>query len=511
MALIVPEVNPQPIPDVREQPTASLETFGGGAGLEQIGQETQKLTASAGEIAAFEKIKAIQSAVQQGVASASALHTDLLTNPQTGLPAYKGVNSMTGQDKLWSQWQKGVNDISAGLPREAQYSFNKSALSMGDTFRQTLNAHVSAQMDKHDANSFEALVKNETQRAATSYGNEHALVSAFQNIDTFAKIRAQKLGLDDDQTKDFLRTIRSNFHETVLSQMVNDPNFHKQAENYFEANKDDMDTDSKDRVHQFLDVVPKQQKAVTKAAQDAYYKTNMHQAMTDMFDGKLSLTEAQRRFRDGELNKSDYNLLEGKLMKPGAMVTRSFEQSDPGTFNEVRTAQLTGSADPGEVQRMIAKGAADKKITPDDGKYLLAVNSEKPPTPRDSYIEAQAQTLRDFGNKYFSHTNFLGIQTNKDETNQETEKLVSDFYSAVDNSKAQQGKQIDNIRDHLKQMAMQKRFPGLGGLDKAPDVVIDVKGKVTRVLNPGQRSGLKAKYRIVPTSSEESASEGNEQ
>jgi hypothetical protein len=228
-----------------------------------------------------------------------------------------------------------------------------------------------------------------------------------------------------------------------------------------------------------------------------FHDTHMRSTMLDMFDGKLTLSEAQRRFANGELGKSDFDILEQKLNTPGFAAMRSFVASDPETFNEIRKAQLTGSKSPGEIQRMIAQGAGSKGITPDDGKYLLTINSEKPPTPRDKYIEAQAKNLRDFGDRYFAES-FLGMPIHKEKTSQEAHSLVSDFYNAVDKSQAQ-GEDIDKIRDRALKAAMQSRFPGLGNLDKVPDVVIDVKGRVVRVLNPDQHSGLKPKYRITHT------------
>jgi hypothetical protein len=499
MAIIIPEVNPEPLPNVRAQPAASLETFGGGAGAQAVSQENQKLANAAAEIAEFEKIRADQTAVQEASASLSALNTDLLTNPKTGLPSYKGTNAMAGQDKLWTEFRKGANKIASTLTgQQQQGAFTKIALSMGDSFNQYVNAHVSKELEKHDEQTFSSLLENETQRGAMAYGNDHILNDTLSKINGFAEARAQRLGLDENEKKKFMRQIHTNYHETVLSQMVNDPGALKQAKAYFSAHREDMDVESQDRVRNLFDVVPKQQEEASKKAKTDYYNANMRQAMLDMFDGKLTLSEAQRRFRQDILDKSDYNILESRLNKPDAAAMRSFLISDPETFNTIRQAQLSGSKDPGEIQRMIAKGAASKDVTPDDAKYLLTINSERPPTSRDRYIEAAANNIRDFGNRYFAETNFFGMPKNKDKTSRETEALLTDFYTAVDKAKAQQGEQIDELRDRVLKTAMQNRYPGLGSLEKAPDVVIDIKGKVARLLNPDQHSVLQPRYRIVP-------------
>lgn len=503
MAIIAPDVSPEPVPSVRLPIEASPTTFGGGPGTEALGAEEQKIAAEVGNIRSFEEIRANQTAVQQATADLSAVHTRLLTDPQNGLPAYKGVNALAGQDKLTQEFQKSANEISNGLVGDQQKGvFNRVAIESYDTFNQQVKAHVGQQLEQHDANTFEDLVNNKSEESASVYGNSKALAFNNQLITDATLARAQRLGLDDNQTEKLMRAVKTNYHEAVLSQMVNDPGFMKQAKSYFSEYQGEMDVASRDRVRQLFDTVPKQQEAQAKAAQADFYKSNMRDAMLNMFDGKMTLSEAQRLFREDKLDKSDYDILESRLSKPDANIMRTFNRSDPETFNDIRQAQLTGSKSPGEIQRMIAQGAASKDISSEDGKYLMSINSEKPPTSRDQYIEAQANNIRDFGNKYFAETNFLGQPKNQDNTSAQAHALVNDFYNAVDKSKASQGEQIDEIRDRIKQTHMQARFPGLGNLDKAPDVVIDIKGKVNRLLNPDQHSGLKPKYRITPTSAD---------
>lgn len=234
------------------------------------------------------------------------------------------------------------------------------------------------------------------------------------------------------------------------------------------------------------------------------HDANMRQATLDTLDNKMSLSEAERLFRNGQLSKADFKVLETKLKSnpPIFASTPSYLASNPETFNEIRQAQLTGSKSPGEINRMILAGTGDKGITQIDAKYLQSLNKELPPTPRDKYIEAQANSLRDFGSRYFVEKNFLGMETNKEKTSKEAHGLVSNFYNEVDKAQAQ-GEDIDKIRDRALKAALQSRFPGVGNLDKMPDAVIDIKGNVIRLLNPDQHSGLKPRYRIVRSSTNE--------
>lgn len=511
MAMIAPDVNPEPIPGVRLQPQADATTFGGGPGLAQEGQQIQKIGETVGDIGAldliraqkiaqFEQQKANETAVQEATAKLSAVHTDLLTNPQSGMPAYQGKNALAGQTTLWDQYQKSANDISQSLHGPLQQeAFNRIAVEKGDNFLQQTHAHVTQQLEKHDANTFEALVGNTAQESAKTYGNAKAL--AFNNdlINQATTARAARLGLDDNETEKLMRQVKTNYHETVLGEMVNDPNAMKQAKQYFSQYQSEMDTDSRDRVRNLFDTVPKQQDAAAKANEAQFYKANMRQSMLDMFDGKLTLSEAQRRFRENQLDKSDYDTLASKLSKPDAYIQDPLTASNPATFNAIRQAQLTGSKDPGEIQRMIMQGSASKDIGMEDGKYLLSLEKNQPPTPRDREIESSANTLRDFGNRYFAETNIFGGSKNKEKTSQEAEQLVTDFYNQADKTKAQ-GEDLTKLRDQILKTYAAKRYPGIGNLDKMPDVVIDVNGKVNRLLSPDQHSGLKPRYKITPTS-----------
>lgn len=507
MGIILPQVEPQTVNPPRLQPLADETTFGGGPGLAAEGEQIQKTAQSSNELAEFgklEKIRNDQVAVQAATAQLDAIHNNLSNDEGYGLPAYKGANAMAGHDYVMSEYKKQANDIAKNLQPDQQGAFNKFAINGAKVLNDHAMGYVRAQMEQHDTNTFQAALQNKIQLASNNYGNPDALDTFKNQIDLMANARAKRLGLDPEETEDFMRNANTKFHESVLSQMVNDPNFMPQAKQYFKDNKGEMDVESQDRIRTQIDSIPKQQKAEAKAAQTEFYKDNMKQAMLDMFDGKMTLSEAQRRFRDGQLDKADYDTLQSRMEKPDANVMRSFEQSNPKTFNEIRQAQLDGSKDPGEIQRMIARGAASKDITPNDGKYLMGLSSEKPPTSRDRDIDSHAKSVRDFGDRYFAETNFLGIQTDaaKKKTSQESEALVNDFYNRVDKTRVQ-GDDIADVRDQVIKTAATKRYPGLGKLEKMPDVVIDVKGKVTRLLNPDQHSGLKPKYTITPTAEAE--------
>ena len=496
MALIAPDAQEQPIQAPHLQAPTTPSTFGGGPGVEQEGQNVQKIAEATGEIASLEILRQNQTAVQEANAKLSAYHTDLLTNPQTGVLTARGPAAMTAQEEAWKAYQQKANDLTDGLSNPIQKgAFTKDALAMGDTLQQTMAIHVDSELKKHDDETFKQFNANTIDNAALLWGNPHARELAEGKLVDNATQYARRNRMTPEDTDALVLDVKGGLYKQTVNQALKERQYDA-AQKIFSEHQDDMDGKTKMETKDLLDTIPKQQRALDKANQADYYKANMRDAMLNMFDGKMSLSEAQRLFKEDKLDKSDYDLLETKLSKPDAMVMRSFSVSDPETFNSIRQAQLNGSKSPGEIQRMIAEGSVDKKITPDDGKYLLKVNNDKPPTPRDKQIEGEANNLRDFGNRYFAETNFIGNPTNQDATNKQSEELVNNFYTAIDKAKAS-GEDIDTIRDQVKKTAMTKRFPGLGNLDKAPDVVIDIKGHVTRLLNPDQHSALKPKYRIT--------------
>jgi hypothetical protein len=504
MAIVIPQDTPQTVEPPRIQASADETTFGGGPGLAAEGQEIQKIASSGGEIGTFEKIRADQTAGEEAQAKMLGAQTDILYNPQTGILTSKGKDALQAQEDGRKRFKDMATQIMGTLHGpEQQGPFQKWVQKQSYDFDRVASVHVDQQLLAHDNASLQEVISKGSGLAAMGHGDPNIIANNLSTIDKNLDDYAKRNRLDEDVAAIKKSDVHGQFHSAVITEMADEGNY-KGAGDYFKANMDDIDPKFRKDIKDYLDVVPKQHEETAKQQQADMYKKNMKQAMTDMFDGKMTLTEAQRRFREGQLNQGDYDILQSNLNKPDAQVMRQFVQSDPQTFNSIRNAQLTGTKDPGEIQRMIAQGSADKKITPDDGKYLLKMNSEKPPTPRDKYIDAQAASLRDFGNRYFAEKNMFGMTTDKDKTSQATENLVSSFYNAVDKSKVQSTKDIDDLHDHIMQQGAAQRYPGLGKLDKMPDVVIDVKGRVTRLLNPDQHSGLKPKYKITPTAETES-------
>jgi len=240
------------------------------------------------------------------------------------------------------------------------------------------------------------------------------------------------------------------------------------------------------------------------------YEVGMRQSMLDMFDGKLTLSEAQRRYRDDVIKESDYNVLERKMVTPDYELLRKLRFSDPQTFNDIRHDQLDNSKSPGEIDRMIASGNADGKITNEDAKYLVQVNKGLPPDPRDQKIAAQAASVKDFGERYFKQ-NFFDEMFNKEKKVKDVDAMVTEFYKRIDKEQAQ-GDRIDQVAHEVIADNVKKKHPEISRLEDIPHIIVEINGRVQRLLNPDQKTKLKAKYKIVPAGNAGNAGNiGNEQ
>lgn len=245
MAMAAPDVPEQPIPNVRVQPTATLETFGGGAGLEQEGQAIQQIAASGGEIGAFEKIKADQAAYEEA-ANKLTEHSSQVASE--ALHA-QGVNSIPAHDAAIAAIRKKANEIAGTLHGEQQIgAFNKYAYNLDSEVNRQLGAHVSVEMEKHYDKTADAFIKNTTEFAAANYGDPMTRQRSLQSIDTTLDGYAQRKGMDGEETKLMRSNVHSNFHEQTIDMMLNDPKTAPMANQYYQENKADINLATRERL-----------------------------------------------------------------------------------------------------------------------------------------------------------------------------------------------------------------------------------------------------------------------
>lgn len=251
--IIAPDVTPQPIPNVKEQPAASETTFGGGPGLEAEGAGVQKIAQDAGDIAAFEKIRANQMAVEDAQAKGSKLTTDVLYDPQTGVLGSHGKDALQSQKDGMDRLQKGMNDISTTLNGEQQKgAFNKWALSQVDVANHHMMAHVDEQLKSQDAESFKNLVDNSAAQVALGHGNPDTLKQVFGTVNDNTVAFAARNRLDPDQTKELVQNTNDKMHTAVIDGMMKFQT-DDSAQKYYDAHKDEISPEAQLKITNALD------------------------------------------------------------------------------------------------------------------------------------------------------------------------------------------------------------------------------------------------------------------
>lgn len=340
MAIIIPQEEQQTINPPHLQPQADETTFGGGPGVQVQNQEMQKIAQSTNEIATFEKIRADQTAVQGATAQLSSTYDRLINDPKTGLPAYQGVNAMDGHDKVLSEFKKTANELSATLQPDQQGAFNKIAMEHGASLDQHAMGYVRTQLEQHDTNTFNASINNMSQNAASSYGNPDTVAMFKRTIDKMTDARAARLVLTRDESEQFKRNIDTKFHELVLSQMVNDPNFQTQAQQYFKDNKDSMDIDTREKVEKWLG--------------DGSIKSQANTAVADIMKAhpksESNSLEAADKITDPDVRSATRSLISSQFAQNRAAEKNDKEQ----TFNNVMDyVTKSGLTDPADIRNAI--------------------------------------------------------------------------------------------------------------------------------------------------------------
>lgn len=359
-------------------------------------------------------------------------------------------------------------------------------------YRDNVIGHEAKQLKENDKNILDS---NLTQRVsdAGSISDPLKLKTEINTGNAILYSGLKDMGIDDN-------TINLKMNEytkdMVLSSLKyplqTDPN---KAQYIYSGIKDSIPMGIRADIEKEIDVSTRRFLEMQKYLREQQYDASMREAMLNMMDGKLSLSEAQRLYRKDVIKESDYNLLERKMVSPDYELLRTLKFSEPATFNSIRESQIDKSKSPGEILRDIAAGLADKKIVSDDAKYLIERTKELPSDPIDNIVLSEANNIRDFGNRYFKNE-FLGFEISKDKKEQDVENLVSEFYKKVDKEKATP-ERVNEIGKELINGFVKKRYPELNRAEDIPHVVVDVNGKVHRLINPNQKTKMKPKYRLM--------------
>lgn len=395
-------------------------------------------------------------------------------------------------------FDRQFSDLKKSYVSRFQNEYQQRSISqqLDQTYLSARDSVIRHEVSEDRDNKRNILEGNLTQRVTDAglITNPKTLMNAIKEGQYAAFSGMKGMGVDDQTIAVASNKFAGDMAKSALMPLLqSNPTA---AQGFFNQFKDNLSPDQQTEIQKFILVAQRQYEELIKYQKEQVYDANMRTAMLDMFDGKLTLSESQRRYRADVLKESDYNLLERKMVSPDYELLRRLKFSDAETFNDIRQAQLSQDRSPGEIDRMIAAGNVGKKITNEDAKFLTGINKERPLDPRDQQIESQANSVRDFGQRYFTE-NFFQRVMKKDEKKKNVEKMVSDFYKQIDKESAPP-ERVDEIAKEVIGREVKKNHPEISRLEDIPHIIIDINGRVHRLLNPEQKTKLKPRYKIVP-------------
>jgi hypothetical protein len=512
-------VDTAPIPGVQVDTTVSREATGGGqstremfnAGQNLVNQQIQ--TVGAREEAQFkererlfiqEKKRADEVAIQGLDTLASKAHTDT----ETKIRSMQGRDAMRAPDVAAEDWKKVSDDLKETLHNDDQkFAAEKILKAREEMLYKSAQSHAFNEIQKQDDNETSAYVASVQNEAINNaMDNERVGLSIFQQRSTLERY-GKRRGLSGTvELSNKIFNAVSDTHVSVIEKRLAMGNINA-ARSYYEAHKDEIAGKESVKFPEYIDNYEKRLKSRADDAKKLQYDEQLRQNMLDAFSGKLTMTELQRQYRNDETDIGDYTKMAHVVADPLFSFMRPGTRTDPVAFNEIREAQLSGSKSQGEILRMIRDAGADGKLinTEINGKdvdYLIRLTNDIPPSTEDKRTDSQAKNVRDFATRYLSDNEgffrqkFQG-EGYKKEKDAKVEAMVSDFIRRVDQEGAK-GERIDEIAKEVQAIHIKRDFPEINRLEDVPHIIIDSQNRIRRVLNPDQKSKLKAQYKIVP-------------
>lgn len=477
------------IPGVRVQPGATVETFGGGPGLERI-REGVESTALNVQKYAFEAQKAADEIAVQD----SDLQVSLSQNKiQSEILKKTGKDAAGAKDYLDQEWKKTSEDALKSVSNDRQRQMlEKKLFARYSSLDEFAQKHMAVQFKQHDENSTKSFIENERNDAALNAGDPKKVAeSLFRQEETFKKY-ADRNGLGEEELKNGLSEIRTQTHMAAIDGLLTSGDT-AAAKSYYEQNKKQITGKDAKGFVDYLDSRTKRVEAEKAYQQKQVYSQNLRKTTLDLFDGNLTINELKRRYREGEIDLSGYNSVERKFtdeykwyQKKGA------GDSGYSSFNEIRSAINSGDFTPRQINDMILEKS---DLQPEDATYLTKLIKEVPPSPKEKSMESNAAAIREFGERYISE-NWMDRIFNQKKKDQEVESMVSEFYKRVD-SENPDAEKMSAIAKEITFNKVKKRYPELSKYEDMPHVVIDAKGKVQRLLSPDNKTNIKPDFTVT--------------
>lgn len=246
-----PKVETQ-IPQLKLNANAPAEAFDMGQSRAQLENAQAGLLKTVTGFAAEEKKKADEVRLNEAD-SKLAEYQSQVEYGDKGIYSTKGLDTLKLHDGLKKSWTDKVSEISKDLTNDQQEAFSKVALRRWSNVNDGLQRHTFQEVQKHDKNVFENVLKNSQNEAMESFADpkriKEAIQTQVQKIDEYAA----RNRVDAETKTQMVQESLNKTHALVVSKMLEAQN-PQLAKFYFEANKDNITGEAEIQIGKMLKV-----------------------------------------------------------------------------------------------------------------------------------------------------------------------------------------------------------------------------------------------------------------
>jgi hypothetical protein len=236
-------------PNIRVNPSAPIDSFGGGQGLNKIQQASDEVFS----IVQNERKKADQLAVLEADAATANLKNKLFYDPKEGAMNKRGKDAFGAVDEYNIKFDEETKKIEEGLNGNQKAAFRQRLIEHKGDLNNQLQKHVFAESQEFDKQTSEARISVARDEAVLNYQDPFAVGKAIEVQKQTIAEHAQRMGLPEDWAKSKIQDTVSKTHSAIIDRMLaNDQDVF--AEEYFKTNKDQFSADDIARVESHIEI-----------------------------------------------------------------------------------------------------------------------------------------------------------------------------------------------------------------------------------------------------------------
>lgn len=370
------------LPNVRVNPTAPLEAFGGGpaaaspirAGEELVDSRLDRLSLEQDRdqkeyLAQAEKAKrdAQEVQLQDLDLGLAQLETDATTQARS----LQGRDALHATEIVNKSWSKGVEDLTKGIySPEVKQGFQKIAQARYGNLYRTVEGHVAKEREVYDDKQTEAYMS--TARAGADYTNPDSIgLSLFQQQNALARY-ARRKGLSTEGPKSWLADetakATSKTHAVVLKRMVVEGQ-DKLAQDYAKAHeKEILDNDLA-----IVDRIRREEEQKRLARDDSFQNELYLRAQ----HSDVTLDELDALLASGRIKRELHNQLRTRVLNVNDDPTVPRQEKTAKLFEILgKFSELGGAEADAQAGKLVAPSEGNKLTTIQDFRKMVAENAK---------------------------------------------------------------------------------------------------------------------------------------